>query len=161
MQEVVAERFDGVEYCTFFMGKLILPVDRSWRVIPQNDRQSAKIIICKLESSPIQFGNLVAWKPEKIANFSTFRVTYDCRKQRNVDEMIPENDRQNTYTPKILKYSWTHMHCESPAFGTTPVCVHQMHVYVDFFRFPCHQISKLARNGFKLAYNHVRTPAVI
>ena len=84
---MVAERFDGVEYCTFFMGKLILPVDRSWRVIPQNDRQSAKIIICKLESVPIQFGNLVAWKPQKNANFSIFRVANDCRKQRNVDEM--------------------------------------------------------------------------
>ena len=90
------------------------------------------MIIGKFESIPIQFRNLVVWKPENIANFSTFLVTYDCRKQRNFDEMIPENDRQNTYTPKILKYSYTHMHCESPAFGTTPACVHQMHVYVDF-----------------------------
>ena len=70
----MAERFDGVEYCTFFMGNLLLPVDRSWRVIPQNDRQSANIIICKLESIPIQFGILVAWKPEKICNFENLQI---------------------------------------------------------------------------------------
>ena len=45
------------------------------------------MIIGNFESIPIQFGNLMAWKQEKIANFAIFCATYHCRKQRNVDEI--------------------------------------------------------------------------
>ena len=45
-----------------------------------------------------QFGNLVAWKPEKIANFAIFRVLYDCRKQRNVNEMSQNVPYASTLT---------------------------------------------------------------
>ena len=60
MQEVPAERFDGVDYSTLCTGKLVLPVDRSLQMITKNDRRKANMIIGKFESLPIQFGNLVA-----------------------------------------------------------------------------------------------------
>ena len=62
----MAERFNGVDNCTFCTGKLILPVDRSLQMILQNDHRRGNMIIGKLVTIPIQFGNLVAWKPDKL-----------------------------------------------------------------------------------------------
>ena len=98
MQEVVAERFNGVDICTFCTGKLILPVDRSLQMILKNDHRMGNMIIGKFESILIEFENLVAWKRVKIANFSIFRVTYDCRKQRNVNKMRLKVPNASTLT---------------------------------------------------------------